>query len=142
MKKLPPIEKVYEAWTAIADKRVEMGEGEATVESSDGAKEYTVKFQGDNYSSTDNATFWQGYPGYPVLAVMMLQGKLPLALDEAYEWKGVNWKEINTKYRNDYAKAVAEVAESRNIDKMKANDAARKVMDTLEKMTIQIKRKI
>lgn len=42
MEKLPPLQKVYEAWSALADGRVEMGEDEATVTSSNGAKHYTV----------------------------------------------------------------------------------------------------
>ncbi|MGI6218094.1 MAG: hypothetical protein ACOYIK_10855, partial [Coriobacteriales bacterium] len=78
MKKMPPIEKVYEAWTALADGRVtleggatEAGtSGKATVESSNGSKTYTVVWDADRYASTDNATYWQGYPGYPVIAVL------------------------------------------------------------------------
>ena len=42
MEKLPPLQKVYEAWSSLADGRVEMGEDEATVTSSNGAKHYTV----------------------------------------------------------------------------------------------------
>ena len=42
MQKLPPIEKFYEAYSALADDRVNMGENEATVTSSDGAKAYKV----------------------------------------------------------------------------------------------------
>lgn len=139
---LPPIEKVYEAWTAIADNRVTLGDGEAMVASSDGAKTYTVRFRGDIYSSTDNATFWRGYPGYPVLAVMMLQGKLPLDLQEAEQWAGINWKEINTRHKNDYAKAVEEVETLRGIDPARASAAAREVMDVLQTLPLQIRRKI
>ena len=76
MQKLPPIEKFYEAYSALADKRVTMGENLATVTSSDGAKTYKVEWQDNTYSSTDNATLWQGYAGYPVLSVLILQKKL------------------------------------------------------------------
>lgn len=78
MKKRPPLEKIYEAYSAIADDRVSMGEHEAAVRSSDGGGEYRVTWTGDAYASTDNATYWQGYAGYPVLAVLLLQGHLPL----------------------------------------------------------------
>lgn len=80
MTKLPPIEKIPEAWTAIADGhvRLEPDAGRALVESSDEAKTYTVTFDGDTYTSNDNATYWQGYAGYPIIAVLMLRGRLPL----------------------------------------------------------------
>ena len=82
MEKLPPIAKVYEAWSAVADGRVKLhpDERRATVTSSNGEKEYTVSWDEDGaaYSSNDNATYWQGYAGYPVIAVLMEQGELPL----------------------------------------------------------------
>ncbi|MBR2810229.1 MAG: hypothetical protein IKD69_02510, partial [Solobacterium sp.] len=74
--KMPPIVKIYEAFSAIADGRVAMGEGHAEVLSSDRTKSYKVFWKGDQYSSDDNASRWQGYPGYPVIAVLMLQGRL------------------------------------------------------------------
>ena len=87
MEKLPPIAKVYEAWSAVADGRVKLhpDERRATVTSSNGEKEYTVSWDEDGaaYSSNDNATYWQGYAGYPVIAVLMEQGALPL--DRAHE---------------------------------------------------------
>ena len=142
MKKMPPIEKVYEAWTAIADGRVIMNEDYATVTSSDGTKEYTVRFSDDKYASDDNATYWQGYPGYPVLAVLMLQGKLPFDRVVAEKWKGVEWKVINTKYKNNYAIAVREVAEQRGIDMTAAHQSAEAVMDALKSLDIRIGRKV
>ena len=142
MEKLPPIEKVFEAWTALADNRVSLGNGEATVKSSDGAKEYTVKFRDDLFSSDDNASFWRGYAGYPVIAVLMLQGRLPYDQGEALLWKDVNWKVLNTKYRNRYAEAVKEVALERDIDMQKANSSAEAVMTALKSLPIVIKRKI
>ena len=77
MKKLPPVEKAFEAYSALADGRVEMHDDYALVDSSDGAKTYEVSWQGDTYASTDNGTYWQGYAGYPVIAVLIMQGRLP-----------------------------------------------------------------
>ena len=142
MKKLPPIEKIFEAWTAIADKRVDLKENEAQVSSSDREKRYAVKFAGNQYSSEDNATYWQGYAGYPVIAVLMLQGRLPLDEREAELWKNINWTELNRKNRNNYAKAVKEVADERGINLSRSYDEARKVMKSLEELPIEIKRKI
>lgn len=139
---MPPIEKVFEAWTAIEDGRVEMHDGYATMSSSDGTKGYTIRWDGDRYASDDNATYWRGYPGYPVLAVLMLQGRLPLDREEAAKWRGVNWKEVNTRHKNDYAAAVREVAEERHIDMTTAEKAAAAVMDALGNLDLEIKRKI
>ena len=140
--KLPPKEKVYEAWTAIVDNRVSLHNGYAQVKSSDDTKQYTIRFDGDQYASDDNATYWQGYPGYPVLAVLMVQGKLPYDSTEAELWKDINWTSLNKAYRNKYAEAVAAVAKERNIDMEKAGKVAMAVMEALEKLPLVIKRKI
>ena len=142
MKKFPPIEKVFEAWTALADHRIEMHEGYADVSSSDGEKAYVVKYSGDKYASDDNATYWQGYPGYPVIAVLMLQGKLPYDEQEALLWENINWTQLNKKFKNNYAKAVEEVALERGIDLKKSLSAAEQVMETLKQLPLEIKRKI
>ena len=142
MKKLPPIEKVYEAWTALADGRVTMHDGYADVSSSDGTKDYVVRFFGNQYSSDDNATFWQGYAGYPVIAVLMLRNLLPYNHEEAELWKDINWTELNKKYKNNYSKAVEEIASQRGIDQEKARSEAQLVIDKLSELPIEIKRKI
>lgn len=142
MTKFPPIEKVYEAWTALADNRVIMHDGYADVSSSDGEKAYTVRFSGNQYSSDDNATFWRGYPGYPVMAVLMLQGKLPYDAAEAELWKNINWTQTNKLFKNNYAAAVEFIARERGIDMEKASAAAQKVMEALADSDIVIKRKI
>ena len=142
MTKLPPKEKVIEAWTAIADSRVRLNDGYALVKSSDDAKTYTIRFSGDYYSSDDNATYWRGYPGYPVIAVLMLQGRLTLDSQEAALWKDINWKSVNTKFRNNYAAAVEEVEKERNINKEVTDAAVAKVMKELETLPIVIKRKL
>lgn len=81
MEKLPPIAKVYEACSALADDRILVKEHEALVDSSDYAKTYTVRFHNDEVSSNDNATVWQHYPGYPILALWMKKGILPVNMD-------------------------------------------------------------
>jgi alanyl-tRNA synthetase len=60
-RKATPIAKIYEALSAIADKRVTFPAdqpGEALVVSSDHSKQYTVRFGDGFYSSNDNATYW------------------------------------------------------------------------------------
>ena len=50
---------------------------------------------GSTYSSNDNATYWQGYAGYPVIAVLMEQGELPLDRAAAEAFAHVDWTYLN-----------------------------------------------
>ncbi len=106
--KTAPKEKILEAYTAIADGRVVISEQEATVSSSDGSKTYTVKWKGDTFASSDPASYWQGYPGYPIQAVLLLQGRLTMNQEVVEQMKGIAWKQLNDQYKRDYAKAAEE----------------------------------
>ena len=68
-----------------------------------------MSWNGEAYSSNDSATPWQGYAGYPVIAVLMLRGKLPLYRDVSALFAGINWTESYAEAKRDYAKAVATV---------------------------------
>nr|WP_270253348.1 hypothetical protein [Lactobacillus johnsonii] len=103
MKKMPPIQKILEAYTAIVDKHVELKNNEALVTSSNGAKTYTVSWEDNIYHSNDNATYWQGYAGYPIIAVLMLQGKISFDQKLADNFASVNWNEVNAKFKRNYA---------------------------------------
>ena len=59
MKKSPPIEKIYEAYSAIADMRITIEDNHAAVSSSDGSREYTVTWTDNTYASDDSATYWR-----------------------------------------------------------------------------------
>ncbi len=110
--KLPPAAKVYEALSAVADRRVRFtGETEAEVTSSAGEKVYRVRWNEDMtlVTSDDNASRWQGYLGYPILAVLMARGKLDYLESAASSLAGIPWKAINRRFRNDYGRAVESV---------------------------------
>lgn len=110
--KTPPKAKIYEALTAVADGRVRLKGGEtAEVLSSDRTKTYTVEWSADlgKITSNDNASYWQGYTGYPIIAVLMVLGKLDFDASVAQALSGINWKQTNRKFRNDYDKAIESV---------------------------------
>lgn len=112
--KLPPPAKVYEAFSALADGRVRVEEpGRAAVRSSGGEKTYTVEWTGDveAVTSNDNASYWQGYLGYPIVAVLIALGKV--RADEAVTraLAGIRWKELNARFKRDYDAAVVHVLE-------------------------------
>lgn len=142
MNKLPPIEKIYEAYSAIADNRVKRKENYVEVISSSRSKTYTVTWQDNTYTSSDSATYWQGYAGYPILAVLMLQGKLPLNFKTAERFQGINWTQLNAKYKADYTAATSEIFRER-IPLSEAGSIREEVMQVYEifkKLNLTIKR--
>ncbi len=140
MKKMPPIQKILEAYTAIVDKHVELKNNEALVISSNGAKTYTVSWEDNIYHSNDNATYWQGYAGYPIIAVLMLQGKIPFDQKLADNFASVNWNEVNAKFKRNYAKAASEVIKEKGLDEKEVMAELEKVYGTLKDLPITIKR--
>ena len=109
---MPPIAKVYEALGAIGDNRVHLVDAQhASVTSSDGTRTYQVEISSDHreISSNDNASYWQGYLGYPAIAVMIARGLLEARADVVKALTGIQWKKLNTRFRNDYERTLAEV---------------------------------
>ncbi len=120
--KMPPLIKVYEAIGAIGDGRVKIvDERRAMVGSSDGSKAYSVEWSLDTreISANDNASYWQGYLGYPAIATMIARGVLNIRAETAETLRGIPWKELNRRFHNDYTRtltAVDEHLERRGID--------------------------
>lgn len=142
MEKLPPIAKIYEAFTCIADNRIEMKENEAIVSSSDGKKKYTIKWKNNDFTSNDNATFWQGYPGYPVLAVLMIQNRLSYKKEIVNLFANINWHALNEKYKRNYDVAIEEVLSKINYDTAIIKEEVNKIYEEIKNLDIHIKRKI
>jgi hypothetical protein len=123
--KLPPKAKVYEAMSAVAGGRVRIVSGnKARVLSSDGTREYTVTWDDDGrrYTSNDNASYWQGYAGYPIIAVLLATGTIDYDPATARPLAGVPWKRVNDRFRRDYEAAVAAVV--RDMEAQGADGAA------------------
>ncbi|MBN7275831.1 hypothetical protein GM703_00645 [Lactobacillus acetotolerans] len=141
MMKQPPIAKVYEALSAIADQRIKIASDHALVTSSNYSKTYTVKFSENRYSSNDNATYWQHYAGYPIIAVLIEQGKLKISENDKNlltEFKDINWKKLNTHYKNKYDKAINYFLNTVD-DKEKIRNLVKEIFDQLMKLDIEVK---
>lgn len=114
---MPPIAKVYEALSAVADGRVRLtSDVTAEVLSSERDKIYAVKWEPASeaahqlrITANDNATRWQGYVGYPIIAVLLQLGRLPYAATAATALAGVPWHALNQQYKRDYDAAVEHV---------------------------------
>jgi hypothetical protein len=141
--KLPPEAKVYEAFSALADGRVhQAGPGRAEVVSSGGDRAYTVTWSGDRraLASDDNASRWQGYLGYPILAVLMDLGELPLDRAVVAPLAGVPWHELNRRFKRDYGAAVEHVLaglEERGVGRAPIVAAADAVMARLSDLSLR-----
>jgi hypothetical protein len=109
---MPPLAKVYEALSAVADGRVAiLSETSAGVLSSERDKTYSVKWsaEGRAITSNDNATRWQGYIGYPIIAVLLQTGRIPFDRAAADALAGVPWHALNNQFKRDYDAAVESV---------------------------------
>ena len=110
--KMPPKAKIYEALSAVADQRVTItGLTSAQVQSSSRDKTYDVEWSEDirEITSNDNASHWQGYIGYPIIAVLLKIGKLSFDTHIAELLAGVPWKVLNDQFKRDYDKAINDV---------------------------------
>ena len=105
----PPIAKIYEALSAVAGHRVDLrDDNTAFVRSSDGTKTYTVRWSKNRkvFSSTDNASKFGHYIGYPIIAVLIESGDLLIDRTLAGHLAAVPWKELNDRFKRDYDAAV------------------------------------
>lgn len=134
--KLPPHIKVFEALGSLADGRVEIDGNTAKVTSSEGSKFYTVKFDLDvnKITSNDNASKWQGYTGYPIIAVLMKLGKLSFDSELADELKGIEWKKINSQFKNDWSKTEEMIFTGK--DKEKFEKFASEILSQLKQLAL------
>ena len=140
--KIPPIEKISEAYTAIEDNRIELFNDHAIVKSSNYEKEYLIKWKDNLYYSNDNSTYWQNYPGYPVIAVLFMQDKLPLNKDISKYFKNINWNELNKRYKKDYSKAFNEVISNlSNDEKIKITEEINRVYELIKNINIELTKK-
>lgn len=140
--RFPPRAKVYEALSAVADNRVIIGDGKARVVSSSGTKTYDVEWvdQGKRIISNDNASYWQGYAGYPIIAVLMVLGKLPYDEELARKLAGIHWKELNKQHNNNYDKAVEAVLrqlQTKGTDPATIVTMAEKILESLKNLDIE-----
>ena len=140
--KLPPQAKVYEALSAVGDGRVtRLGPGEAEVRSSSGRRTYNVEWTPDlaGIRANDNGSYWQGYLGYPSIAVLMTLGRVTYEEASARALAGVPWQELNRRFRRDYDAAVAEVLaglEGRGVATAPIVADAARIMAQLEGMEL------
>ncbi len=139
----PPRIKILEALGAVSDGRIHViDEHRARVVSSEGDKEYDVYVdweQGIAYSN-DNGTKFRGYVGYPIIAMLMLQGRLPFDKRLADSLKGIPWKKLNEKYKKYWIveKIVKNIASKKGVKPEEIDAFINMVMNKLAKRKLRL----
>lgn len=142
---MPPIAKIYEAFSVLADGRIKLEENKATITSSNDEKQYTVVWNENEITSNDNATVWQGYPGYPVIAVWLMKNRISYQKDIIKYFKNINWHEINKQNKRDYQKGIEDILNALkedNIDTEKIEEEVNRIYLAIENLDFKIVRKI
>lgn len=113
--KHPSVTKIYEALGAVADDRIEVLGNKAKVYSSSRNKFYDVTYNpaAQEIMSNDNSSYWKGDLGYPSISFLMKIGVLPYEENLGIILKGIPWKDINQKFKNDFDKALESVLSSK-----------------------------
>jgi len=141
--KMPPKAKVYEALSAIADKRVFItGRTTAQVLSSSRDKTYDVEWSEDHgeITSNDNASYWQGYMGYPIIAVLLQTGRIPFNPHIAQRLADVPWKSVNQQFKRNYDEAIKHILdgiEATGGDRMEITREVEKIYEQLKTLKMQ-----
>ncbi|MFA6602758.1 MAG: hypothetical protein WCT01_03050 [Candidatus Shapirobacteria bacterium] len=107
--KKPHISKIYEALTAIADSRIELdGPNKAKCFSSSKGKFYETEYDSatNQIMSNDNTAYYTDSVSYPMIALLMLNGKIEYDQSLLETLKGIYWKDINQKFKNNYDQAI------------------------------------
>lgn len=142
---MPPVAKIYEAFSVLADGRIKLEENKATITSSNDEKQYTVVWNENEITSNDNATVWQGYPGYPVIAVWLMKNRISYQKDIIKYFKNINWHEINKQNKRDYQKGIEDILNALredNIDTEKIEEEVNRIYLAIENLDFKIVRKI
>lgn len=106
--KKPHISKIYEALTVIADNRMEINGNKAKCYLSSSDKFYDVKYDPNTggMMSNDNSAYYTYSLSYPMIAFLMLIGKIPYEQKLLEILQNICWEDINKKFKNDYDKSI------------------------------------
>ena len=106
--KKPHISKIYEALTVIADGRMEITGNKAKCYLANSNKFYDVEYDPVNggIMSNDGAAFYTYVLSYPMIAYLMMIGKIPYQEKLLEILKDICWEELNKKFKNDYDKTI------------------------------------
>lgn len=131
------IHVVYEAISAVADKRISLiGKNKAKCFSTSGNKYYEIEYdpEADSIMSNDNMAYYVKQISYPMVAYFLVIKKISYNKDILKYFKNIKWKDINQKNKNNYMKSVEEV-----LDKIeKEGGDSKYIKEEVEKISVQV----
>jgi len=142
--KQPPRIKVYEALGCIGDSRIRVDGNSAEVDSSGNRKTYSVQYYSGNLEdpksqairANDNGSYWQGYLGYPAIAYLCMIGVIQYDKRAAEPLKNIDWKVINTEFKNDYDRVIEYILQD-NKEKEIIQQSVESIMKQIQKLHIK-----
>lgn len=134
--------KVYEALGTVADGRVHMAivGRTARVYSSSGNKFYEVEYDPEAMAimSNDNSSYWTGQLGYPSIAFLFSAGYLEYKPHLANLLKGIMWKDINQKFKNDFNKTLEYIETLLGDNRDKLREYVQDINSEIAKMDLSL----
>lgn len=137
----PPVIKIYEALGSVADGRVEVSGNTGKVFSSTGNKFYEVSYDPGTKAimANDNGSYWKGYLGYPSIAFLMKIGALSYDDKIATILKGVAWKDINQKFKNNFEKTLEFILSQKSPEEVSVlNNLIQKIDGELKTLDLKL----
>ena len=89
--------------------------------------------------SDDNGTRFRGYIGYPIIAVLMLQGRVPFDERIARALEGIPWRRLNEHYRRYILveNHVKRVAAERGVQPSEVDGLVSRVLGALRRLGLR-----
>lgn len=140
MWKHPSKTKMYEALGAVVDNRIEVSGNIGKCYSSSRNKYYDITFDPESNSimSNDNTSYWTGELGYPAIAFLLKSGMLEYRTNLAELLKGIAWKDINQKFKNDFDDALEHILRDMETeDKKKLDDYTQLLVTQVKKLNLK-----
>ncbi len=139
--KIPSITKIYEALGTIADERIEVDGNTAKSYSSTRNKFYIITYDPTKNAimSNDNSSYYKSELGYPSIALLMKLGVLSFDPECAEILKGIAWKDINQKFKNDFEKALDFILSTKTEEeRTKLHNFSEKVYEEIKGLNLSL----
>ena len=136
----PSVTKIYEALGAVADDRIEASGNTAKCYSSSRNKYYDITYDPDSKAimSNDNSSYWTGDLGYPAIAFLLKSGVLEYRAEMGELLKGVAWKDINQKFKNDFDEALKFILQDLDFsNKMKLGEYTQSLLEAIKELNLK-----
>ncbi|MDW8084552.1 MAG: hypothetical protein RMI49_05080 [Candidatus Caldarchaeum sp.] len=138
----PPRVKVLEALGAVAGKRVKiLDQNNCLVDASEGPRTYNVfvDLSSQLAQSDDNGTVFRDYVGYPIIAFLMVLGKISYDQKIAELLASVKWRSLNERYKS-YAKVesvVKDMLAKQGVKPEEVEEFVAKVLQEVEQLGLR-----